>query len=85
VVLILGGIGVLVAGVWSWNDYSYWACHRRYTFGGAMQETCMSRPQHPHRLLGATLIVGSSGWLIAWLFASRRWGRGGTLRSGVAS
>jgi hypothetical protein len=70
--MVLVGIGVLVAGVWFWNDYSYWSCIKHSGAGG-FGETCVSRPRHPHRLLGVGLVLGGLTWLIGSLVAARLW------------
>jgi hypothetical protein len=46
-------------GVWFWNDFTYWSCTRS-TVPGGFSERCVSRPAHPHRWLGAALLVGGS-------------------------
>jgi hypothetical protein len=70
--MVLAGFGLLIAGVWYWNDYSYWSCVKHYS-GSAQSETCASRPRHPHRLLGAGLAVGGATWLVGSLVARRQW------------
>jgi hypothetical protein len=77
--IVLAGIGLLVAGVWFWNDYSYWSCVK-HQVAPVLNETCVSRPRHPHRLLGAGLVLGGSTWLISSLVAARR--RIGSRRAG---
>ena len=71
--MVLAGIGVLFAGLWFWNDYSYWSCVT-HQVPAVLNESCVSRPRHPHRLLGAGLVLGGSAWLIASLVAARRIG-----------
>jgi len=68
--MFLVGIGVLFAGVWFWNDYSYWSCVKHLS-GSGLSETCVSRPSHPHRMLGAGLALGGFTWLVGSIIAAR--------------
>ncbi len=38
--IVLAGIGMLFAGVWFWNDYSYWSCVK-HQVAPVLNETCL--------------------------------------------